>query len=54
MSAWSLEQREALNSARGLYSISFWHRKCVEPVKRKHGSMCGEWNPFLDLIKEAA
>ena len=27
----------------GVYSTSFWHRKCVEPVKRRHGRDAAEW-----------
>ena len=28
-----------------------WHRKCVEPVKRKHGSLRPEWQHHRFEIK---
>lgn len=39
-----------LRRASGIYS-HFWHRKCVEPVKRKHGSSQPEWQSHRFEIK---
>ncbi len=29
----------------------FWHRKCIEPVKRRHGSTQPEWQVHRFEIK---
>lgn len=34
-----------------LYSNAYWHRKCIEPVKRKHGKTYPEWQVHRFEIK---
>lgn len=34
-----------------IYSNAFWRRKCVEPVKRRHGNPWPEWQSHRFEIK---
>lgn len=37
--------------AMGIYSGSFMRRKCIEPIKRRHGSPQPEWQAHRFEIK---